>query len=961
MKKSLVSICLLALAPALACAAAPSVPDRSLREAPPTQRLRADGWYRPDGVATQLHAPAYRAAKAAPEAMAREYIAHHLSALGLSAGQARLLQVTAVNRLATVTVVRLQQRYAGLPVFGSDIAVSMTDDGDVVYVSNQTSPLPEAQPVWRAAAPQLSRVQALAAARRHLGTARLLSPRFEETVYVRAGQAPSRAWQVEGRADDGRWWQLLVDQRSGAVLRAQKMENDIGGIGGTAPVQTPAARVRADDQSTGRGYVFDPDPLSSTRSHYGDPGYVNNHDRDSPQLKAARVRVPLPGISKDIDGRYQLVGPWAHCVAITDYDSCPRETAPVFEYTRDNPAFEAVNAYFHIDRMMRYVNQTLGLAIHPFQYAGGVQYDPHGWRAVSDADGKVHTAPDSAYAGGRRGQLRFGGGSAHGAVSSLPDSPDFAEDGPVIIHELGHGLYDWATHGHTSDEDGLNEGSADYFAAGSFRDHGRWRPGDPEYHGLFAWAWGALKQKKTLRTSNWNIGRHYPDDVQRAAARPNGGEDPHISGQYWNACNMLARDAIGGPAMDKAMLLGLAMTGENTLQDQAAQAVLLAAKTLRYPAEQVDRIRRAYTESCSYQLADSALPPLEISGATPSRQGECRYLLDLDAADPSWRVSVPLKDGDNGQKLRLEIDWSNRFPIRRASLASTSAWPELSSGKASWNLLPFAGVAGAGSRIVLSYTRNDGLMRSPPLTLCVEGRKNSLPAAYVYPSDYVGRFAVDVGNYISPNGVFSAIVQDSGIAGGPPTTGELQLAIVDPQTHQTLHQYHAAFRQDHDAPDDRIVPLMVDIPYIHIGPYSGKSLQLSYTAGNERSPVATYPIIGRMPSPGLLPVVFPHDADPRFDSGDKATVGNLQAGDQVLFHWEAIGQKPIVTTQVYSGAGDGQLQFPLPVPATSYISWNRTHRRDEFSIFRTYYEIHRQGRTLLSPSRDFMVRRREDR
>ncbi|AUH53424.1 hypothetical protein CXB49_22900 [Chromobacterium sp. ATCC 53434] len=945
MKKFLASIL---LAPAIACAAAPSVSDKSLREAPPTQRQRADGWYRPDGVATQLHAPAYRAAKATPEAMAREYVEHHLAALGLSAAQAQLLQVTAVNRLAAVTVVRLQQRYAGLPVFGSDIAVSMTDDGNVVYVSNQTSPLPEHQPLWRIAQPQLSQAQALTAARRHLQTAQLLSPRFEETVYVPAGQAPSRAWQVEGRADDGRWWQLLVDQRDGKVLRAQKMENDAIGTGGTghaAPAQTPA--VRADDQATGRGYVFDPDPLSSTRSHYGAPGYVNNHDQDSPQLKAARVQVPLPGLGKDINGKYQLVGPWAHCVAITDYDSCPHEAAPVFEYTRDNPAFEAVNVYFHIDRMMRYINQTLGLAIRPYQYAGGVQYDPHGWRDISPKDGKIHTSANAAYLGGTDGRIKFGGGTAHDAISNLPDLPDFGEDGLFIIHELGHGLFDWASHGNASDQEGLNEGVGDYFAAGYVRDHGHWRSGDPEYHRLFFWS--AAKQAGFQRAIDWNVGRRYPGDVKRDAIAPVRGFDPHLAGQYWSSCNMVARDAIGGAAMDKAMLLGLAMLGRQAQQNQAAQAVLTAATALHYAPEQLDKIWHAYNESCNYQLARD-LPPPEISGATPGQQIGCDYRLDLDQADPHWLVSLPLKDGDDGKDLRFELSWSN-VDGQLGGPAGMVGWPALAHGRVSWNPMPLPGIVGPGNKILISYSRGDRKTASRPLVLCPEGK--SLPSAYVNPSDFVGRFAVDVGNYINPNGLIPVRVADNGSPGGPPTTGELLLEIVDPQTRQVLHQYRAAFRREH-SPDVPPYAFPVDIPYVHIGPYSGKLLRLSYTIGDKHSRTESYPIIGRMPAPGLLPVTVSNDSFPEpSDFKNGVQVGNLQAGDQVTLHWALLGQKPIVAAQSYTGSGEGQLRFATPALEPNF-ALKTAHTLYHYSIFRVYYEISRQGRTLLSPSRDFM-------
>ncbi|MGC0155587.1 hypothetical protein ACPRNU_24275 [Chromobacterium vaccinii] len=710
-----------------------------------------------------------------------------------------------------------------------------------------------------------------------------------------------------------------------------------------AAVAEPLAqRQRAEDQATGRGYVFDPDPLSSTRARYGDPGYVNNRDRDSPQLKAARVQVPLPGLGQDIDGKYQLVGPWAHCVAATGYDSCPHETAPVFEYTRDQPAFGAVNAYFHIDRMMRYVNRTLGLAIHPYQYAGGVRYDPHGLRVVDPKDGKTHTEANARYVR-EEGRIQFGGGSAHGAVSDEPDSPDFAEDGLVVIHELGHGLHDWVTHGAPADYEyeGLGEGVGDYFAAGYARDHGRWRPGDPEYHQVAVWA-------GEKRASDWHIGRRYPADVVNA------GNEAHVAGQYWSSCNMVARDAIGGPAMDRAMLVGLAMTGRHTRQDQAAQAVLKAAEALHYTAAQLDGIRRAYTKSCSYGVAGSP-PPAEIGGAAPGRQMGCDYLLDLDAADPQWTASVPLKDGDAGRDLRLELDWTPLSRLRLGGPAIEMAWPRLSPGKASWDLTPLAKIAGAGRKLILSYTRDDGRMRSQPLALCLEGKTHSLPAAYFAASPFVGRLAVDVGNYVNASGALRVQLEDNRQPGEPAAAGELQLAIVDPQSRQTIHQYHASFRQDRKVPGLAVPVFRIDIPYADIGPYSGKLLRLSYRIGEARSPVATYPIIGRMASPGLPPPTFANiDHPDAGEIGTGAKIDRLQPGDEVALHWEIVGQKPIVMTQTYSGPTGGQLRFAAPPLAKNHVTrWDRAVYA--YSRLRTYYEIRRQGRTLLSPSQDLMV------
>ncbi|MBA5819329.1 peptidase, partial [Escherichia coli] len=67
--------------------------------------------------------------------------------------------------------------------------------------------------------------------------------------------------------------------------------------------------LRAEDKAfyatDGTGFVFRPDPLSSTKSSYGSTGYKDNNDADSTQLTAARVRVTLKDLAQS-GSRYTL-------------------------------------------------------------------------------------------------------------------------------------------------------------------------------------------------------------------------------------------------------------------------------------------------------------------------------------------------------------------------------------------------------------------------------------------------------------------------------------------------------------------------------------------------------------------------------------------------------------------------------------------------------------------------------
>ncbi|KWC43424.1 M36 family metallopeptidase [Burkholderia ubonensis] len=528
----------------------------SLREsltrgvAPPAAKSDApNGQFRADGVAVTLYNPHYQAKKAAatPAATARDFVASQAARLGLDAAALASLVVTSERKDPDFTVVRFQQQAAGLPVYGSDIAVTVGKDGRILYVASNA--ISGAAPK-SAKSQAVDQQQALDRARAYLGVNGFVNVDAQLVAFVDAAGTHT-AWKVRGKPQNGPKgdWELLIDAGSGEVLRAED---------------------KAFYATDGTGFVFRPDPLSPTKSSYGSTGYKDSNDADSTQLTAARVRVTLKELAQS-GSTYKLSGPYASCV---DFDApldkaCPVQATPNFEFTRGNLYFEAVNAYYHIDTFLRYVNQTLGVKALPYQYSGGVQYDPHG---ESGAD-------NSSYSSGS-GKLTFGQGGV-----------DDAEDADVVIHELGHGIHDWITNGGLSQQEGLSEGTGDYLAAAYSRVFNQWSPSDAQYNWVFNWDghnefWGG-------RVTNWNVGRTY------AQAR---GAEIHTAGQYWASCNLVARDAIGGAAMDKAFLKGLSMTNGSTNQKAAAQAVINAAATLGYSAAQIAAIGNAYNKSCTYAV-----------------------------------------------------------------------------------------------------------------------------------------------------------------------------------------------------------------------------------------------------------------------------------------------------------------------------------------------------------------------
>jgi len=317
------------------------------------------------------------------------------------------------------------------------------------------------------------------------------------------------------------------------------------------------------------GYVFDPDPISTGKGTYGSGGFKDNNDEDSEDLTAQLVEKGLKDL-KFSDGKYHLVGPWAQIVDIdSPYTGLFSQSSKDFRFTRKEQGFEAVNVYYHVDNMMRYINNDLGIDLSPRQYEGGVKFDPHG---VFGAD--------NSYYSGATGHIAFGEGGV-----------DDAEDPDVVLHELGHGIHDWLTQGGLSNVNGLSEGFGDYVAMSYSRSKQIYAESDDEYHWVFKW--DDHNEFYPGRVTNYDA--TYPGDLTGRI---------HTDGQIWSSCNMKIWDSIGREKSDKAHFLGLSSTNSNSNQDDAANAVLEAARSIEeITDDDILSITEIYA-GCGYAVSD---------------------------------------------------------------------------------------------------------------------------------------------------------------------------------------------------------------------------------------------------------------------------------------------------------------------------------------------------------------------
>ena len=499
------------------------------------------------GAPLALYRVGYRVAPGTPEGMARQYLRENAELLHLgSADLADLRHHATRQRIGGVTV-RLRQHIGGIPVYKAEIVVSLNDDNEVTLVMSSYKPgVDLAETV-----PSLSAEQARRLAHEYLGVEGGLHFDRSDTIVYHGPQGSRLAYRVrvEPRIAPRGDWEVLVDAASGEIFKAADV----------------ALYIPVD----GTGNVFDPDPLSTALATYGDPGFVDGNDADTPQLNAELINMVL----RDIDltgGIHTLVGPWAENV---DWDAPFKgdfgQASSAFDFNRFDDAFEAANTYYQIDNYMRYMNVTLGIDVRPYQYPTGVRYDPSGFNG----------ADNSSYSTGS-GRLRFGEGGV-----------DDAEDADVIIHELGHGIHDWVTGpAGLSQVDGPER-----------RDRRLLRPvlqPQPSASGAPSRRRPTIGSSTGTATTPSGTGR-----ITNYGATYPGGlvGQIHTDGQIWSTCNMLVWDAIGREQTDKAMLEGLAMTGSGTNQEGAAQALLQAAVDMDYSASELTSMAQIY-QGCGYQV-----------------------------------------------------------------------------------------------------------------------------------------------------------------------------------------------------------------------------------------------------------------------------------------------------------------------------------------------------------------------
>ncbi|MEJ2594348.1 MAG: PepSY domain-containing protein, partial [bacterium] len=312
------------------------------------------------GITRAVYRPDYTAVKAQPEEMALQYLKDNAFRLTLQRSVNDLQHERTIQTPAG-TRVQFVQKAGGYPVYNADIRVSLNSRNEVVFVTNSYKPI-----IHLSTDVKLDQTAALEIARDHIGiTGSAVHESVEEIVYPVDNDYATVAYLVKAVPAEEHFgdWELIVDASTGKILRAEDK----------ACYHQPDGEV-----VDGSGWVFDPDPVTNASKVYGITGFTDNDDADNDSLTAQLKEVVLNDITYE-DGLYKLAGPNAVIVDVeSPFTGLYEQDSSNFHFTRSQGAFEATEIYFHVDQSMRYLNDSLGFSVMPFQYEGGVQFDPHG-------------------------------------------------------------------------------------------------------------------------------------------------------------------------------------------------------------------------------------------------------------------------------------------------------------------------------------------------------------------------------------------------------------------------------------------------------------------------------------------------------------------------------------------------------------------------------------------------------
>ncbi|MDE2833389.1 MAG: T9SS type A sorting domain-containing protein, partial [Bacteroidota bacterium] len=375
------------------------------------------------------------AVQATPEATARAWVDQYGHRYGIaSPANLRLIRDTGTHGIRHVT---FQQVLGEIPVYERYVHINLGHSGLPTMV--HSSYAPHIEPME---APDTQSVISEAQARSVAGTAVTTGQAdiHSAKLFMYPEPDPRLIWSVDvSPAEALGSWRVLVDARTGELIRIFDQLK-------YHHTTHKSAHGTATD-TTGRGLIWDPDPLSMAGVAYGG-FYRDNRDANHDVLAQQLVEVDLEEITLGADSLYRLEGPYVAIRETPGLYTPPALADPdSFLFQRDDNHFEAVMAYYHLHASQLYI-QSLDIGRPVMKKVVDVR--------VSGIDN------DNSWYDVRKNRLTFGSGGV-----------DDGEDAEVILHEYGHAVLHSGTPVNISDKhegSAYHEGFSDYWALSYTRD-----------------------------------------------------------------------------------------------------------------------------------------------------------------------------------------------------------------------------------------------------------------------------------------------------------------------------------------------------------------------------------------------------------------------------------------------------------------------------------------------------------
>ncbi|MBU0966444.1 MAG: M36 family metallopeptidase [Proteobacteria bacterium] len=306
------------------------------------------------------------------------------------------LQVTQSKTTSTGSYVRFQQYIDGMQVVGGEVVVHIDKAGFVRRIN--AGHQPRESVITTAKEEKIAAAEAEKIMRRAVGENFTIRPKGKlstERVYFRTAEGLRLAWLVIANTlQPPHDWFVYVDAENGAVLA---LEDHIMLV-------------------DGQGMVFNPNPVVVLNDNT-----IREGTTPEATLNGTRQTVVLRDITGPVGGNYTLSGPFCNIVNLANPNiGIPQESSATgFNYTRTDDNFEAVNVYYHIDSLQRYIQDTLGINDANNR---AIDADPH------------DNSMNAAWYSPSTKDLHFS--------DSGPTQPDRAEDSDCMAHEYSHAIQD---------------------------------------------------------------------------------------------------------------------------------------------------------------------------------------------------------------------------------------------------------------------------------------------------------------------------------------------------------------------------------------------------------------------------------------------------------------------------------------------------------------------------------------